>query len=321
LTCYGCFPTSGTDWEETHKAIESAIQSEPNSEEELKKFIIKKLSQQSSFKDKAYKAGMIRPFLYLVAMNTFERHYVAMSLGMNIFANKSFDAHEQAWAIINGNIQGIVARATHGTERFNPLADYPDWGQMLVRVINASFAGQSLSESCNGDKLKSAKDPVYQSLIDDYEKKFLDLTAKLQFAVQGQRNQEKIDQLEDDEEIKAMRRALIEKGFSSDTIRYTLDTIYQVIRFGGFNAYILTVKIAAAMNRNLGTKILMKEATRNVARVAAAANVIGWLWLGYDIGKLTFGSTLERLLPAFIPILNQSINLAMYNIDIKDFYK
>jgi len=311
---------SGTNWEETHKAIESEIQSEPNSEEEVRKFIVKKLSWQSSFKGKAYKAGMIRPFLYLVAMNTFERHYVAMSLGMNLFANKGFDSHEQAWTIINGDMQGIVARATHGTERFNPFADYPDWGQMLVRVINASFAGQNLSEPIVGDKLEFAQDPIYQSLIDDYEKKFLDLTAKLQFAIQGRRNQEKVDQLEDDEEIKAIRRSLIEKGFSSDTIRYTLDTIYQVIRFGGFNSYILTVKIAAAMNRHLGTKILMKEATRNVARVAVAANVIGWLWLGYDIGKLTFGSTLERLLPAFIPIMNQSINLSMYNIDIEDYY-
>ena len=86
-------------------------------------------------------------------------------------------------------------------------------------------------------------------------------------------------------------------------------------------ANVTTVKVAAWMNKNIGTNIVMSNAVLNVARLAKMANAIGWVWMGFDVLNLLFGSSHARLFFAVNQICTQRLILASEGIPIEKYYK
>lgn len=59
------------------------------------------LLRDSREKKAALKAGMIRPFLFLVSMHPAQRNRMSNLLGWSLVADPTFgDAHKEAWEII-----------------------------------------------------------------------------------------------------------------------------------------------------------------------------------------------------------------------------
>ena len=70
----------------------------------------------------ALEAGMLRPFLCLVAMGWRQRRSLAMQLGWSLAETESFgNPHAEAWDIISRAGSGIQARANQSYEKVNPI--------------------------------------------------------------------------------------------------------------------------------------------------------------------------------------------------------
>ena len=85
-------------------------------------------------------AGMLRPFLCLVAMGWRQRRSLAMQLGWSLPESEHFgDPHGEAWELISKAGAGVQSRATQSYEKINPGAEAADWDEVLHRVCTAAF--------------------------------------------------------------------------------------------------------------------------------------------------------------------------------------
>jgi len=106
---------------------------------------VAEMQRCSQYKIKAYKLGMIRPFLLLVSMHPRRRIAWANSLGINLVKKhakdhgkrKTFgDSHWEAHYILTAQRKGFIDRVSRTfREKLNPLARHLDWFQALHRVL------------------------------------------------------------------------------------------------------------------------------------------------------------------------------------------
>lgn len=287
-----------------------------------KERISETLSRESQAKQNALEAGMIRPFLFLVSMDPITRNAVASSLGWTLCTQKYFgDFHEEAWDIINSDVKGIQSRTNEYWETLNPLSSNCNWYESLCKVNLEIFKKKDI-ENLSYSKTIDGCRSRFSRLCADAEESFIKNISLLKQMQMTEQQLVEINELMESEEVKELSKNMKECGINSkEVIRYGINLVYQTIRMGGFNSYIVTVKIAAFMNRKLGTKFIMANATKNVARMVKIANVIGWLWLATDVLNLMFGSSHGRLFPAINIICNQKLLLAGDGIKIEDYYK
>lgn len=329
--CKGEFARGGPGWDDQHcahcaeevkdwaefKKSKDAFVARPYAIEEVKK----QLTLETEERKKALEAGLIRPFLLLVSMDYANRNQVAAALGFSLF-NQPYlgDCHKEAWDILDSKVKGIRRRATESWETINPIASNANWYETVYRVGTEMFKkleAEDLSFSKSIIGCRSRNWPPIQRIEEEF-------IQKLNFLQAAQLTAEQLvdlDKIVDSDEVRELAKRLKDAGFETQgAIRYGVNTTYQAIRLGGFNSYIWTVKIAGAMNRRLGTKIVMSQATKNVARFASALNWAGWLWLAVDVIELAAGSSHGRLIPAIVPILTQRIWLAGEGVRIEDYY-
>jgi uncharacterized protein YaaW (UPF0174 family) len=280
------------------------------------------LSRNSVYKKEALEAGMIRPFLYLVSMDPAGRNEVASRLGWSLLVQDYFgDPHQEAWDIINSDVKGLQARSHESYETLNPLARDSNWYEVLYRVSEEVFKHSDFDDLSHDASLPSCQDPTHK-LLPDLEEDILKKMSLLQMKHMSEAQIAELDEFMEADEVRDLAKKMRAMGGiqAEPVIRYGINTVYQAIRAGGFNSYIITVKVAAAMNRQLGTKIVMSQATKTVARFAAVLNVVGWAWLAWDLANAVFGSSLGRVFPAAIQILNQRLFLAVEDVRIEDYY-
>lgn len=80
------------------------------------------LMQDVPERKQALEAGMLRPFLCLVAMGWRQRRSLAMQLGWSLVESENFGKpHAEAWEIIARAGSGIQARANQSYEKANPI--------------------------------------------------------------------------------------------------------------------------------------------------------------------------------------------------------
>ncbi len=71
----------------------------------------KDLEKVTVFRTNASKAGMLRPFLYLVSLPPVQRLQIAINLGWTLIVEASFgDAHAESWDIISRKGLGLRDR-------------------------------------------------------------------------------------------------------------------------------------------------------------------------------------------------------------------
>lgn len=304
------------DWEEFRRVKEGFV-ARPHGLDELKH----QLSLDTDERRMAQDAGLIRPFLLLVSMDYATRNQVAAALGFSTF-NQPYrgNPHKEAWDILDSRVKGMRRRATESWETLNPFAHNANWYECLHRVGCELFKKLDSKALSYRESIGGCRTPEWTP-IQNLEEEFVIKLGHLQAVHLTTEQLTEINNIEDSDEVRELAKQLQAAGFSAqESVRYGINTVYQAIRLGGFRSYIWTVKIAGAMNRRLGTKIVMSQATKNVARFASALNVVGWLWLAADVLDLSAGSSFGRLVPAVIQILNQRIWLAGEGLRIEDFY-
>ncbi len=280
------------------------------------------LSRSSEFSERARKSGVVRPFLYLVSMDPMMRNQVASQLGWSLYSQKYFgDPHAEAWDILHADGKGIQARTNGTLETLNPLGDNCNWYEVLYRSAKEVFKivdVKNLSFSESIGFCQQSNTTELASFEDWFTNKLSNLQAKHIAAAHGI----EIDELMNSEEVRQLAKTMKSAGVAvgAGGLRYAVTMTHNALRVGGFQTYVLTAKVAGAMNRNLGTKLVMSQSTKAVARFATALNVAGWVWLAADVLNLAFGSSHGRTFGPVSQIINQRLLLASEGIRIEDYY-
>lgn len=304
-------------WEGTAERVKQVF-----AEQADREHVVRELSRWSEERQRALESGMLRPFLFLVSMDTATRNQVASALGWTNYTQEYFgDAHKEAWDIIHADAKGIQARTNESWETLSPFASNCNWYETVYRVGKAIFKKLDAKDLSYGDSIKMCKTTKNAQLF-ALEDEFLEKMTRLHMKQMSDAEVVRLDELMEADEVRELAKEMKKAGIhSAALVRSAVNMTHQAIRMGGFNTYKLTVKVAAAMNRTLGTKIQMQVATKSMARFASTLNVVGWLWLAVDVLNMTFGSSHSRLFSAVVQVLNQKLFLAAEGISVDDFYE
>jgi hypothetical protein len=98
---------------------------------------IAEMRRASALKNKAFRKGLIRPFLLLVSMHPARRLAWSYMLGLNLARDQRLeDSHWTTWRILTHPRKGIVSRASRTyREQLNPFSRKMDWYQIVYRVL------------------------------------------------------------------------------------------------------------------------------------------------------------------------------------------
>lgn len=284
--------------------------------------ILAQLRRSSAESRAANEAGMIRPFLFLVSMDPVMRNQVASQLGWSLYTKEYFgDPHREAWDIIHADGKGIQARTNRSLETLNLLGNNCNWYETLYRSGKEAFRKVGPEKRRFAKSIEACRDSS-DTTLSRFEDWFTEKLSQLQAKHMADAQVVAIDELMETEEVRELAKNMKAAGVAGGvaTVRYAVTVVHSAIKAGGFKSYIMTVKIAGAMNRNLGTKLVMSQATKSVARFAAALNAAAWAWLAYDLLVAIFGPSWGRALGPVTQILNQRLLLAAEGIRIEDYY-
>jgi hypothetical protein len=305
-----------TDWNK-QKAKRDRIFSRELSTEN----IIQELERSTDFRNRAYESGMIRPFLLLVSMEPAMRNQLAASLGWSLVNQKYFgNAHEEAWDIINTSAKGIQARTNESWETLNPFSNNCNWYEVLYHVNKAVFNIDNIKDLKYSESINDCKNSK-RNLCSFVEDEFIQNVSLLQQKHMTQDQLVKLEELMESDEVLEISKTMEKTGIKNkQVIRYTINMMYQGIRSGGFNSYIYSVKIAAWMNNNLGTNMLMATAPKFLKVGVQIVNVAQWMWLATDVLGVIFASGHGRLFLGTNIICTQRLLLTTKGIRIDDYY-
>ena len=199
------------------------------------------------------------------------------------------DNQAEACLIIGMDRKGIQARS-HGTlTTLNPFAKNHAWAEVLVGVIEEF---QILGH-------------VWGKTEEELESAIFDYFAAEEWARKGVQEKHEIQKFINEQPELIDRLKAV--GFNQNKQRWIVNMMFQAAKRGGFKTYINAVKVAAWMNRELGTKIMMKTAAKGLATALRAVNVALWAWLVWDVLSFFFGPSRKRLIPVVALIHQQDL--------------
>ena len=262
--------------------------------------------RRALFETWADQQGVLRPFRALCEMDAASRKQIAEMLNVNLddvwengrsralrdLKMENYPEHPcnddqaEACLIIGQDRKGIQARSHSTLTTINPLSENHTWPEVLVSVIKefkikCRFAGKTEEQ--------------LEAVIFEY---FADLEWK----------QKKEEERQEIEKFIKQQPELIDKlraaGLDTKQIRWVINLMFQAAKRGGFKTFINAVKVAAWMNRKLGTKIMMKTVTKSLSVALRATNVALWAWLVWDVLDFVFGPSRKRLVP-MIALIHQ----------------
>lgn len=88
----------------------------------------------SSYRERAYREGVQRPFEILVGMAPGARREIGDILGCRLRAEASPEA--EAWSIINHDLRGLQARTHHLAEKMSPFSRNNNWWEIVTRTAS-----------------------------------------------------------------------------------------------------------------------------------------------------------------------------------------
>lgn len=230
-----------------------------------------------------------RPYHLINCMAEDSREEIAKHLGITL--RKTFPlrdswrgqlAQAQAWQLINEDRKGLQARASSYLRTLNILSRNPNWHEIVasackhLRINHKAYHAKTLEKRLFDHLVEKALSKMDQQELAGV-KKFI--------------NKEK-------EFVNKLR----EVGLSSRAIEFVIAATGRLAQKGGFKTYIGAVKLAAKINKRLGTKIVMKNVTKRLAVCLRALNVAFNILLVHDFLDLLFGKSDKKNVPVITQV-------------------
>ncbi|RMD64121.1 hypothetical protein D6833_04795 [Candidatus Parcubacteria bacterium] len=206
----------------------------------------------------------------------------------------SLRAPAEAACLIGVDLKGIQARAHSTWRTINPFATNYSWLEILEAVANEVGIYLSESEQETAAASRFAREEAYEAAITER-------AAEQAWEQMAEGPDERPDEGPSIEAILADCPGLVAQferaGFGPYAMRILLSRVRKQLVKKGFGAYVDAVKLAARLNRNLGTKIAMKSAAKSMKWFLRTTNVLLWAWLAKDVLDWLFGPSRWRLVP------------------------
>ena len=107
--------------------------------EERASYIFDVLDRESEYRDKAYRAGLIRPFLLLATLPPRERVRLGMRLGVALHRSSAYlDPHAEAWKLLRDPVCGLQTRGgtvSHVVEKVTGVGRGANWMDILYSAL------------------------------------------------------------------------------------------------------------------------------------------------------------------------------------------
>jgi len=188
-----------------------------------------------------------------------QRREIAANLSVDLGGCRSREA--QAWAILTRPWKGMQDRSRNAAETI--VKTTGNYDHILKHAAKAIGAKRPKDATC--EQLEAA---IFDKFAEQALKKM------------------HTDEAESPDEkrlMKEMQKELRRRGFSAVGARFVVEAGKQGIKKAGFKSYIRAVKLAGAMNRKLGTKMIMSQVTRGLKFALRGVNVFLWVWLAWDV--------------------------------------
>lgn len=127
--------------------------------DESASFVFDVLDRESEYRDKAYRAGLIRPFLLLATLPPRERVRLGMRLGIALHRSSAYlDPHAEAWKLLRDPVCGLQTRGgnvSHVVEKVTGVGRGANWIDILYSTLTlgATTGSCPASEPCEIDAL------------------------------------------------------------------------------------------------------------------------------------------------------------------------
>jgi len=102
-------------------------------------YVFETLERESEFRDKAYRAGLIRPFMLLATLPPRERVRLGMRLGVTLCQSSTYlDAHAEAWKLLREPMCGLQTRGgdvSRVVEKITGVGRGANWLDILYSAL------------------------------------------------------------------------------------------------------------------------------------------------------------------------------------------
>ena len=287
-------------------------------------YIKEQLFRRSTYRNRAFKCGMIRPFLSLVSMNPDLRLKISAILGWTIIGTSEWgDPHAEAWSIINKNMIGILARTHESYESLNPIAQSCTWTDVLQRSSVHAFQKWDQQKIGHQESLKQNRLVSNSCKIIDAENEFLWRLAQTQKNCLTAIQTLELENLLQKTEVQIIVSRLKTAGIKDpDVVRLAISSVLSHFLQGG--ASVLTMELSAQVsvivNSIIGSKFALSQGAAVLATSSMAFNIAGLVIIALSLMNLVFGSSHARLFPVVVHITCQRLVLAAEGINLEDIY-
>jgi len=319
--CSQCTRETGKGgWTELKERKDSLLKQLRNKER-----IEAELQRQSKYRTAAVEAGLLRPFLLLVAMPAIFRNQVACFLGWTIFTEDFFgDPQAESWHILSCTGKGMQTRCNHSYEKINPFINGCNWYDILVRVAKIGFQ-KDISSDISSKKTtimcNDSKDPFILGI----EEKYLLELSKLIKSTMTEEQRQKFDEetKSGNEEAKAV--FIQRTGITTTEVaRYAYNLVNKMLSLSSQATSILISEASKLLlTTGVGTTIvtsIIAPLSIQLGLLATPLFFLGIFGLAKTGFNLAFGSTEGRLFIPVTLILNQRILIAAEGLRIEDYY-
>eukprot|EP01098_Paradermamoeba_levis_P009948 TRINITY_DN4171_c0_g1_i2.p1 TRINITY_DN4171_c0_g1~~TRINITY_DN4171_c0_g1_i2.p1 ORF type:complete len:480 (-),score=196.36 TRINITY_DN4171_c0_g1_i2:129-1517(-) len=163
-----------------------------------KEELISQLKRDSEFKQKAKEAGLIRPFLLLVAMHPLARYQAARPLEVKLLKKYNHDPHAEAWAVLTESGKGLKSRTEYA---FEGSVKSCDWYTMVWRAESEGLKTSLPAPIKVDNKVQLCSDPNNPTVA------ALETDMIIKLAEKQHKNSK-----EDDELVKVVEKVMSEPG-------------------------------------------------------------------------------------------------------------
>mmetsp|Transcript_62918 Transcript_62918/g.148138 ORF Transcript_62918/g.148138 Transcript_62918/m.148138 type:complete len:433 (-) Transcript_62918:40-1338(-) len=314
--------------------------------------LTKELERVSDFREQAAKAGLLRPFLLLVALPPVSRLQMAITLGWTFIGGSEMgDAHSEAWELLSRRSIGLRDRMVRMRDTL--LRRETNWHSILLPLCEDLCvpAYMNWSEEFTSEKMSYAdalKECHKQSApnISSLETEFVDKIGKHQRARMSSLQACSLAELKNSDSLRKLLAlpALQGQGVQG-LLSYCIDSSFlQLARrdgsdgTGAVDADDLVHEVVSLLSGVYqGEAALFEEAIMHTAPKVCRDGVvmerdeaphgsilnanIGGFWLTIDLLDIDTTTPAGKLLPCVLQILFQKGRLALHGIKIEDFMK
>jgi hypothetical protein len=265
--------------------------------------------RQSVFERWARHQGVTRPFHILARLQPEEREHIAEVLAIHLrdrddvwveavdqaFYDLDLDRgrppasmkgklrpEAEACLIIGMDGKGVQARSHGATRTINPFAANHTWEEVLRSTI------REFKVRCRGKTAEDMESAIFEYVANKALKRLSQADKKGMEALLRREP--------------GLAKKLKDLGFGPSATRLVIAGVSKMTLRQGFNAYVQAVRIAAAANRRLGTRLVMSSVSASLKTALRGLNVLLWAWLAVDILSWFFGPSRRRLLPVIAQI-------------------